>query len=89
VPLSYWFTAQPSNSANRLLWVVSFELPALRLVLVYIGAAIVVFGGALFVLDLPEGMPLWWSLAEGPINMELGVISLSFSYRRGRGHGTV
>jgi hypothetical protein len=69
--------------------VVSFELPRHRPVLVYSGVAIMVFGGALFVLDIVEGMLLWWSLAEGPTNVELGVIILSFGYRMGRGHGTV
>jgi hypothetical protein len=59
-----------------LLWVVSFDLSRHRLVLCYIGAAVVFFGIILFIVDLREGIPLWRSLGEGPIDTAFGVILL-------------
>jgi len=32
-------------------------------------------------VDLLEGMPLYWSLTEGPINITFGVVILVLSYR--------
>jgi hypothetical protein len=58
-----------------LLWVVSFDLQRHRLGLWYLGAAIIAFG------DLLEGMPLFWSLCEGPIDMAVGIVILWLSHR--------
>lgn len=70
---------------GALLWVVSSDLVRHRLVLRFLGAAIIVFGMMLLVVDFVEGMPLWWSLWEGPINMTLGTIILILSNRLARG----
>jgi hypothetical protein len=43
----------------------------------------IIFGAALFVVDLLEGMPLYWSLTEGPINVAFGIVILILSYRMG------
>jgi hypothetical protein len=43
-----------------LLWVVSFDLRRHRVVLRYLGLAILAIGLALFVVDWQAGMPLWW-----------------------------
>ena len=67
-----------------LLWLVSFDLPRHRLVLRFLGVAIIVFGGMLLIVDFVEGMPLWWSLWEGPINMAFGTIILILSNRIAR-----
>ncbi|UCG56315.1 MAG: hypothetical protein JSU70_15785 [Phycisphaerales bacterium] len=64
-----------------LFWVVSFDLRRHEVVLYYLGVVIVVFGAALFVIDLAVGMPLFWSLGEGPFNTALGIVIL-FSSRR-------
>jgi hypothetical protein len=64
-----------------LMWVVSFDLHRYRPVLIYIGAAIIFFGTALFVVDLMEGMPLWWSLGEGPFNIMFGVVIFTLARR--------
>jgi len=69
-----------------LLWVVSFDLQRHRLVLHYLGAAIIVFGGVLFAVDLLEGMPLFWSLCEGPFNVAFGIVVLCLSHRACRSH---
>ncbi len=67
-----------------LLWVVSFDPQRHRLVLWYLGAAIIAFGGALLAVDLLEGMPLFWSLCEGPIDIGLGLVILGLSHRAPR-----
>ena len=66
-----------------LLWVTSCDLRRHRLVLLYLGAATIVFGAALFVVDLLEGMPLYWSVTEGPTNVTFGIVILIVSYRIG------
>lgn len=62
-----------------LLWTISLDLHRHRLVLGYIGAAVVVFGAAVLVVDFVEGMPLWWSLWEGPLNVVFGAVFFWFS----------
>lgn len=57
-----------------LMWVVSFDLKRYRRILIYLGTAIIFFGAALFAVDLLEGMPLWWSLGEGPFNVVFGIV---------------
>jgi hypothetical protein len=64
-----------------LFWILSFDLPRYRLVLCYVGAATVIFGAALLVVDLLEGLPLYWSLTEGPLNAVFGVLILVLAYR--------
>jgi hypothetical protein len=66
-----------------LFWLVSFDLHRHSLVLCYLGIVIVIFGAALFIIDLVEGMPLYWSLTEGPINVTFGVVIFVLSYRVG------
>jgi hypothetical protein len=64
-----------------LLWTVSFRLHRNRLVLRYLGAAMVLFGITLFGVDLVEGMPLFWKISEGPSNMVFGLVILWISHR--------
>jgi ATP/ADP translocase len=63
-----------------LLWIVSTDLRRHRLVLCYLGAATVVFGVMLFVVDFLEGMPLFWRFCEGPIVVIFGAIILVLVY---------
>ncbi|UCC97324.1 MAG: hypothetical protein JSW66_15935 [Phycisphaerales bacterium] len=67
-----------------LLLVVSCDLQRYRPVLCYLGAVVIVLGVALFAVDLLEGMPLYWSLMEGPTNTIFGVLILVLSCRIGR-----
>jgi hypothetical protein len=66
-----------------LLWLISSDLRRYRLVLIYVGAATVVFGTILFIVDLQEGLPLYWCLTEGPTNTTFGIIILTLSRRTG------
>lgn len=66
-----------------LFWVVSFDICQHRAVLLYLGFVVVIFGAALFIIDLLEGMPLHWSLTEGPFNVAFGIVILVLSYRIG------
>lgn len=67
-----------------LMWVVSFDLQRYRTVLIYIGAGIIFFGAALFVIDMLEGMPLWWSIGEGSFNVAFGVVIFVLARRLGK-----
>ena len=64
-----------------LLWVISFHLRRNRPVLRYLGVAMVLLGAVLFIVDLVEGMPLFWKICEGPINVTFGIVILWFSHR--------
>jgi hypothetical protein len=64
-----------------LLWVVSFDPQRHRLVLHYLGTAIILFGATLLVVDIVEGLPLYWSVIEGPLNAAFGVCILILSRR--------
>jgi hypothetical protein len=66
-----------------LAWVVSFDLVRHRQVLCYLGAVTIMFGVILLVVDLLEGMPLWWTMGEGPADTGIGVVILVLSYRMG------
>jgi len=66
-----------------LMWIVSFDLKRHRRVLIYLGIAIIFFGTALFAVDLMEGMPLWWSMGEGPFNVIFGVVIFVLARRLG------
>ena len=48
-----------------LLWVLSGDLRRHRLALHYVGAAVAVFDLLLLGVDILEGMPPWWTAAEG------------------------
>ena len=64
-----------------LFWVISFDLRRHKIVLCYLGVVIVIFGAVLLVVDLVEGMPLWWSIGEGPFNIIFGIVILIAGYR--------
>ncbi len=64
-----------------LAWVASFDLYRHRLILCYLGAATIVFGLALLIIDILEGMPQYWVVCEGPVDTALGVLILVLSRR--------
>jgi hypothetical protein len=64
-----------------LLWCLSFHLNRYRPVVHFLGAMVIVFGVIILIIDLREGMPLYWSLTEGPINTAFGVIIMFLSHK--------
>jgi len=64
-----------------LLLLASFDLHRYRGLLIFIGLTQIFFGILLLVVDLIEGLPLFWSLAEGPTGIIFGVIILALSCR--------
>ena len=65
-----------------LLWLASFDLRRYRPVLCYIGAAIIIFGAVLFVVDLLGGMPLFCTFIISNLFIIMGIIIFTHSYRR-------
>lgn len=59
-----------------LMWTLSFNVRQYRTVLSYLGAAIIVFGLALLAVDTVEGLPVQWTIFEGPANCILGAVIL-------------
>lgn len=76
-----WSTSAFYAMLGGLLWTASFHLHRNRLVLRYLGAAIIFLGIALFVVDWVEGMPLFWKICEGPITVAFGMVILWLSHR--------
>lgn len=64
-----------------LLWLLSFDLRRHRLVLCYLGVVFVIFGITLLIVDLLEGMPVFWTISEGPIDAAFGILILCLSRR--------
>lgn len=67
-----------------LLWVLSFDLPRYRSVLIYLGVAFTLFGVLLGVFNWVEGMPRFWSICEGPFDIVFGLVIFFYSLRIGK-----
>jgi len=70
--------------AGGLFWVVATDLDRHRLVLLYLGWAMTLFGVVLLVVDVFEGMPLSWTLWEGPFVVLFGGTMLWLTRRLDR-----
>ena len=57
-----------------LLWVVSFDCIRHRLVVLYVGAVFLVLGVVLIVVDVIEGLPLYWTVGEAIANLGTGTV---------------
>lgn len=68
---------------GALLWVVSCDLRRYRSLLCCIGGGTIFLGLVLLGVDWLEGLPLWWRLAEGPINIGFGIAILILTRRMG------
>lgn len=60
-----------------LLWVVSFDPIRHRSVVVYAGAVFLILAVALTVVDVVEGLPLYWTIGEAILNLGTGAIMLA------------
>src|SRR5579883_1063343 len=52
---------------------VSFDIPRYRPLIVMIGVLNGSFGAACVVIDAAAGMPVWWTVAEGPVILVVAV----------------
>ena len=72
-----WYLARSTSAfyaiVGGLFLLVSTDLERFRPVLVYLGWAVVLLGVALLVIDTVEGLPLSWTLWEGPFVVIFGV----------------
>ena len=59
-----------------LLFLVSRDPVRYRSIVRYVGWMNAVFGTMVFFIDLHAGMPLWWTLGEGPPILAFGVVIL-------------
>lgn len=66
---------------GALLWTLSFDLRRHHVVLRYLGWAIAGFGLMLLAVDWLEGLPPFWALGEGPLDVGFGIIILWLNNR--------
>jgi hypothetical protein len=59
-----------------LLLLIARDLVRYRSIIGYVGVMNVVFGMLLVAIDLQAGLPLWWTIAEGPPIAAFGVVVL-------------
>jgi hypothetical protein len=82
-----WYLARSTSAfyalTGGLFWVVSFDLPRFRPVLIYLSAGVIVLGVSLLILDRAEGLPRAWALWEGPFTIVIGAVMLVLSRRIG------
>lgn len=62
-----------------LLFLVARDPVYYRNIVRYVGVMNVVFGALLLGIDVHAGMPSWWTVAEGPPLMAVGVVVLALS----------
>lgn len=61
---------------GALMWLVSFDLQRHRIVISFLGCAMLAFGLILLWIDSQAGLPLWWTLYEGPWDAAIGIAIL-------------
>jgi len=63
------------------MWMCSFDLPRYRPIILFLGIVFIVFGVGVSIIDIAEGLPTHWKLAEGPIVVFWGVLMTVFAHR--------
>jgi hypothetical protein len=63
---------------------ISFDVRRYLPLVLFQGWLAVVFGAAMLVMDAAVGMPLWWTCAEGPFVMALGIVFVRLSAKARR-----
>ncbi len=75
-----WYLARSTSAfyaiVGGLFLVVSRDLPRYRPVIVYLGWSVNFLGAVLCIVDVLEGMPMSWTLWEGPFVIAFGVAML-------------
>jgi hypothetical protein len=64
---------------------VSFDVVRYRRLIAFLATIALLHGAILLGVDLAEGMPAWWTLAEGPAIMTTGAIVLILQWAAGAG----
>lgn len=64
-----------------LLWALSFDVQRYRQLLLYLGIAFVAFGAIAMWVDIKEGMPMLWRIAEAPIVLLFGAVIFSLTLK--------
>jgi len=68
---------------GALLFIVAGDPVRYERIVLYLGVANIVFGLMLFGIDVHAGLPLWWTVVEGPPVVGLGVLVLYLRSRLG------
>ncbi len=80
-----WYLARSTSAFYALLgglfWLVSFDPPRYRSVLIYLGFAVILLGLMLLVVDWIERLPFLWRVWEGPFVIVIGWVILVSSWR--------
>ncbi len=66
---------------GALMWLCSFDLARHRPIILFLGIAFIVFGVAVLGIDIAEGLPTRWKVAEGPVVLFWGVLMTLFAKR--------
>lgn len=73
-----WYLARSTSALyaglGGLLWVTSFDPARFQPVLRFFALGSITFGLAMFVIDVVEGMPTFWTYWEGPVLVTYGVV---------------
>ena len=84
-----WYLARSTSAFYALtggvLWITSLDPCRYRVLLIYLGATISLFGVVLLVVDWWEGMPMFWILWEGPFVLLFGLAVYVLSRAVGAG----
>jgi hypothetical protein len=67
-----------------LLLVISTDIVKYRALVWYAAAMNVLFGHIMTAIDLHAGMPMWWTIGEGPPIAALGIVLAILNHRQSR-----
>ena len=88
-----WYLARSTSAfyamMGGLYWLASFDMRRQRLLLLFLGWWTVVLGVMLCGIDLWVGLPLSWTLSEGPMVILMGLALLYLISRTSDTHGQV
>ena len=70
---------------GALAWLLSLDVRRFAPVIYFQAVVTIVFGVGMLLLDLVEGMPLFWTLCEGPFVAALGIALLALIRRQACG----
>ena len=69
---SFWYV-----SYGLLLWFVSYDVGKYRALITCLATMLIAQGAIMIGIDLVEGMPIWWTVTEGPCCAGFGIVLLA------------